>query len=59
MHIFNTYFFASLNTNVNKKTGINYDAVKRWTMKLSKENIFKYKYLVVPINEKYVTLELY
>lgn len=46
VYMFNTFFYSSLSTK-NGRKAFNYDAVKRWT---SKVEIFKYRYVVVPIN---------
>ncbi|KAF2024219.1 cysteine proteinase [Setomelanomma holmii] len=46
---FNTYFFTRLTQDTGCGKSINYKAVERWT---SKEDIFKYDYIVVPINQQ-------
>lgn len=51
IYIFNTFFYTSLTSGGSKS--INYDAVKRWTAKI---DLFKYNHVVVPINEKSVTM---
>lgn len=43
----NTFFYPRLTKGKGRKN-IDYDAVKRWT---SKVNVFKYDYIVVPVNE--------
>lgn len=49
VYIFNTHFFSTLTRKVpGQKTSINYSAVARWT---SKEDLFGYDYIVVPINQ--------
>ncbi|KAH7413901.1 hypothetical protein DE146DRAFT_627007 [Phaeosphaeria sp. MPI-PUGE-AT-0046c] len=47
VHFFNTFFYTSLTQNTGRDT-INYDAVKRWT---SRDDIFDFDYIVVPINQ--------
>lgn len=47
VYIFNTYFYESLKKK-SGRTGINYDAVKRWTNKI---DLFGFNYVVVPVNE--------
>lgn len=59
VYCFNTYFYASLTNGASGKKGINYDAVKRWTSKLAKDDLFQYNYIVVPINQSSVTLDSY
>lgn len=50
VYLFNTHFFSTLTRKAaGQKTSINYDAVARWT---SKEDLFRYKYIVVPINQE-------
>jgi len=49
VYIFNTHFFTTLTRkSPGQKALINYSAVARWT---SKEDIFGYDYVVVPINQ--------
>lgn len=49
VYIFNTHFFPTLTRKIpGQKTSINYAAVARWT---SKEDLFGYDYIVVPINQ--------
>lgn len=52
VHCFNTYFYASLTKMTAGKKGINYDAVKRWTSRLAKNDLFQYNYIIVPICER-------
>lgn len=49
IHVFNSYFYTSLTQNA-KRGEINYESVKRWTLKLA-HNLFEYDYIVVPVNE--------
>jgi sentrin-specific protease 7 len=50
VYIFNTHFFSTLTRKVpGQKSPINYSAVARWT---SKEDLFRYDYIVVPINQE-------
>jgi len=50
VYIFNTHFFSTLTRKVpGQKSSINYSAVARWT---SKEDLFRYDYIVVPINQE-------
>lgn len=46
VYFFNSYFFASLTNSKGK--GINYSGVRNWTRKV---DLFKYDYIVVPVNE--------
>ncbi|KAF2871254.1 hypothetical protein BDV95DRAFT_58101 [Massariosphaeria phaeospora] len=48
VYFFNTHFFTTLTRNTGRNSKINYPAVERWT---SREDIFGYDYIVVPINE--------
>ncbi|KAL1596970.1 hypothetical protein SLS60_008552 [Paraconiothyrium brasiliense] len=49
VYIFNTHFFTTLTRKIPGQKGlINYQGVARWT---SKEDIFSYDYIVVPINQ--------
>ncbi|KAJ4346697.1 uncharacterized protein N0V89_010629 [Didymosphaeria variabile] len=49
VYVFNTHFFTTLTRKVPGHKGlINYQGVARWT---SKEDIFSYDYIVVPINQ--------
>lgn len=48
VYIFNTHFFTTLTRKVPGQKSINYQGVARWT---SKEDIFGYDYIVVPINQ--------
>ena len=52
VHIFNTFFYERLTSNVSKGQKINYEAVKRWTLKAK---IFEggCDHIIVPINESY------
>lgn len=52
--MFNNFFYTRLTTLEKGLRGINYTAVQRWT---SSEDIFSYKYVVVPINEELVVLQ--
>ncbi|KAI0632508.1 hypothetical protein C8Q77DRAFT_1059961 [Trametes polyzona] len=47
VHIFNSFFFKKLNSK--KEVKDSYPSVRKWT---SKVDIFKKKYIIVPINEK-------
>jgi sentrin-specific protease 7 len=47
VYFFNTFFFSKLIKNPSRGEYINYEAVKRWTSKI---DLFKYDYIVVPIN---------
>jgi sentrin-specific protease 7 len=50
VYIFNTHFFSTLTRKVpGQKNSINYSAVARWT---SKEDLFGYDYIVIPINQE-------
>ncbi|KAJ4293375.1 hypothetical protein N0V90_008658 [Kalmusia sp. IMI 367209] len=49
VYIFNTHFFTTLTRKVpGQKSQINYKAVAKWT---SRDDIFGYDYIVVPINQ--------
>lgn len=48
-YFFNTYFYEALTKQ--KGRGISHDTVKRWTKNV---DIFDYRYIVVPINQKQV-----
>ncbi|KAG8710565.1 hypothetical protein FRC08_016995 [Ceratobasidium sp. 394] len=48
LHVFNSFFFKKLNNGLAK--GCNYESVKRWTTGV---DLFKKKYIVVPINERF------
>ncbi|KAI9093460.1 hypothetical protein DFS34DRAFT_266150 [Phlyctochytrium arcticum] len=51
IHVFSTFFYEQLSTKADassKSGGSGYDRVKKWT---SKVDIFKKKYIFVPINE--------
>ncbi|KAK5016246.1 hypothetical protein LTR39_002181 [Cryomyces antarcticus] len=47
-YFFDTYFYTRLTKTASGQRGFNYEAVQRWT---SKVDIFKYPFVVVPINE--------
>ncbi|KAG9095407.1 hypothetical protein FS749_010518 [Ceratobasidium sp. UAMH 11750] len=47
VHVFNSFFFEKLK---GQGRGCNYDDVKRWT---SKFDLFKKKFIIVPIHEKF------
>jgi sentrin-specific protease 7 len=50
VYVFNTHFFTTLTRKVPGQKGmINYQGVARWT---TKEDIFGYDYIVVPINQE-------
>ncbi len=49
VHVFNTYFYETLTRTAKGQKGINYDGVKRWTSKI---DLFRYEYVIVPVNEK-------
>lgn len=44
----NPFFYERLTTNAPRGKKINYEAVQRWTAKV---DLFKYDYIVVPVNE--------
>lgn len=46
VHFFNSYFYDTL-TKTERRQRVNYNLVKKWV----KDDIFKYNYAVVPINE--------
>jgi Ulp1 family protease len=46
VYFFGTHFYTALTTG--GKRGFNYEAVHRWT---TKEDIFSYDYVVIPVNE--------
>ncbi|KAI0357362.1 hypothetical protein OH77DRAFT_1422202 [Trametes cingulata] len=48
VHIFNSFFFKKLNSK--KEVRDSYPSVRKWT---SKVDIFKKKYIIVPINENF------
>ncbi|KAI0695754.1 hypothetical protein C8T65DRAFT_584023, partial [Cerioporus squamosus] len=49
VHVFNSFFYKKLVTK--KNVADTYASVRKWT---SKVDIFSKKYIIVPINEKYV-----
>jgi sentrin-specific protease 7 len=44
----NSFFYLRLTSGVKGKSGINYEAVERWTAKF---RVFEYDYIVIPVNE--------
>ncbi|KIW99283.1 uncharacterized protein Z519_00946 [Cladophialophora bantiana CBS 173.52] len=50
IHFFNTYFYEALSKTKGRKSGINYDAVSRWTKNI---NLFSRDFIVVPVNENF------
>lgn len=48
IHIFSSFFYKKLTTKDRKV--VPYDTIKKWT---SKFDLFKKKYIFIPINEKY------
>ncbi|KAK0503878.1 hypothetical protein EDD18DRAFT_479754 [Armillaria luteobubalina] len=53
IYVFSSFFYKKLSV---KNADEGYNAVRRWT---SKTDIFAKKYIIVPINEKYVPLPLF
>ncbi|KAF8546883.1 hypothetical protein OG21DRAFT_1425941 [Imleria badia] len=51
IHVFSSFFYKKLNNRKNPEDG--YNSVRKWT---SKVDLFTKKYIIVPINEKYVPL---
>ncbi|GAA6015130.1 hypothetical protein JCM10207_003612 [Rhodosporidiobolus poonsookiae] len=50
IHVFNSFFYKQLSTKVNKSKGSSYQLVEKWTKKV---DLFRKKYIVVPINEQF------
>ncbi|KAH9065375.1 hypothetical protein EDB87DRAFT_1555576, partial [Lactarius vividus] len=50
VHVFSSFFYKKLSTKVPEE---GYNSVRKWT---SKFDLFQKKYIIVPINEKYVKL---
>jgi hypothetical protein len=51
IHVFNSFFFKKLDGGRGK--ACDYNSVKKWTSKI---DLFKKKFVIVPINEQYVPL---